>query len=172
VSEPAAALAEPPAAQRLSFEAFFEAEHVRLYRALTLMTANAHEAEELMQDAFLKLLERWDRVDAMDNPTGYLYRAAMNLFRNRRRRLRLDLRLRHPREDERDPFVQVAARDEAARALALLTPRQRAALVLTDMLEFDSNEAGEMLRIKPATVRVLAHQARESIRSRTEREDD
>ena len=47
------------------------------FAALWLVTRNSHEAEEIMQDAFLKLWERWDRVNQMDDPTGYLYRTAM-----------------------------------------------------------------------------------------------
>src|ERR1044071_9292533 len=50
------------------------------------------QAEELMQDAFLGLWQRWDRVGAMDDPVGYLYRTAMNLFRKRSRRAMLALR--------------------------------------------------------------------------------
>jgi DNA-directed RNA polymerase specialized sigma24 family protein len=38
-----------------------------------------------MQDAFLKLWERWDRVDRLDDPTGYLFRVALNGFRMRTR---------------------------------------------------------------------------------------
>jgi RNA polymerase sigma-70 factor, ECF subfamily len=154
--------------ETLGFEGFFEDEHVRLYRALVLMTADAHEAEELMQDAFLRVWERWDRVREMDNPTGYLYRAAMNLFRNRSRRLRLELRRRPGADASPDAFEAVESRDRVARALRGLTPRQRAALVLTDLLGYESAEAGDLLRVKAATVRALVHQARESIR-RTER---
>src|SRR5437867_10784257 len=68
------------------FEDFFEAEHLRLYRALFIVTNNRHEAEELMQEAFLKVWERWDRVRTMGDPRGYLYRTAMNTFRSRYRR--------------------------------------------------------------------------------------
>ena len=64
-----------------SFEGFFEAEKLRLYRALCLITRNRFEAEEITQDAFVRLLERWDRVSAMEDPTGYLYVTAMNTFR-------------------------------------------------------------------------------------------
>ena len=46
----------------LNFEEFFAAEHDRLYRALCLATRNRHEAEEIMQDAFLALWARWDRI--------------------------------------------------------------------------------------------------------------
>lgn len=34
-----------------------------------------------MQDAFLRLRERWDRVAAVDDPSAYLFRTAMNVFR-------------------------------------------------------------------------------------------
>ena len=57
-----------PAGRR--FEKFYEAEHADLYAALWLVTRNRHEAEEIMQDAFLKVWERWDRVSELDDPTG------------------------------------------------------------------------------------------------------
>jgi DNA-directed RNA polymerase specialized sigma24 family protein len=75
-----------------SFEAFFERFHGDLFAALWLITRNRHEAEELAQDAFLRLWERWDRVSAMDDPEGYLYRTAMNAFRSRARRASMALR--------------------------------------------------------------------------------
>ena len=43
-----------------AFEAFFDEERVRLLGALIVMTGNRAEAEELLQDAFLKVWERWD----------------------------------------------------------------------------------------------------------------
>jgi hypothetical protein len=68
------------------FEAFVEAQHTRLFRALYLVTGNRQEAEEIIQDAFVAVWERWDRVPLMDDPTGYLFRTAMNVFRKRSRR--------------------------------------------------------------------------------------
>jgi DNA-directed RNA polymerase specialized sigma24 family protein len=47
------------------------------------VTGNRHEAEEAMQDAFARIWERWDVVQSFANPTGYLYRAAMNVWRIR-----------------------------------------------------------------------------------------
>lgn len=41
------------------FDYFFEEEHERLFKALYFVAGNRHDAEELMQDAFLKLWERW-----------------------------------------------------------------------------------------------------------------
>ena len=68
------------------FEDFFEAESRTLYRRLCLVTGNRHEAEEVMQEAFISVLERWDRVGAMENPTGYLYRTAFHEVHKRSRR--------------------------------------------------------------------------------------
>lgn len=76
--------APPPSA---SFEAFFDAEHEGLFGALYLLAGDRQDAEELMQEAFLRIWERWDRVSRMQRPSGYLYRTALNLFRMRRRRL-------------------------------------------------------------------------------------
>jgi sigma-70-like protein len=54
----------------LSFEELFLDVHDRLYRALYFITGSSTDAEELMQDAFLKLWERWDRLDTIDDPVG------------------------------------------------------------------------------------------------------
>src|SRR3954468_6219910 len=78
--------------EQASFEDFFGAEHARLFGALTLVTGDRFEAEEIMQDAFLRVWERWSRVSVMDEPGGFLFRTAMNVFRNRYRRAALALR--------------------------------------------------------------------------------
>src|SRR5215468_10277114 len=70
------------------FEELFLDQHDRLYRALYFITGNAADAEELMQDAFLKLWERWDAIDRIEDPTAYLFRVALNGFRMRVRRAR------------------------------------------------------------------------------------
>src|SRR6266487_2015772 len=68
-----------PAAPPLSdFESFYLAHRVRLFRALVVVTRDVHVAEEVAQDAFVRVWERWDRVRRMDDPTGYLYRTALN----------------------------------------------------------------------------------------------
>ena len=65
-------------AERASFEEFFEANRRRAFGAFCLITGNRHEAEELVQDAFLKLWERWDRVARVDDPVAYLLTTGMN----------------------------------------------------------------------------------------------
>ena len=109
-----------------------------LFRRLWLVTGN--RAEELMQDAFLRVWERWDRVGGMDDPIGYLYRTAMNLFRKRYRRAMLALRRNGGATPSSDDFSDAEDRHTVRHVLATLPPRQRAALVLTEMLGFTSEE--------------------------------
>ena len=70
-----------------------------------------------------------------------------------------------------DPFEDVISRDEAVRSLAALTPRQRAAVVVTELLGYSSEEAGAILGIRPGTVRTLTSQARAALAEWKERED-
>jgi RNA polymerase sigma-70 factor (ECF subfamily) len=72
---------------------------------------------------------------------------------------------------EHDPFERVIDRDEAVRSLAALTPRQRAAVVVTELLGYSSEEAGTILGIRPGTVRTLTAQARAALQEWKERED-
>ena len=60
----------------VAFEGFFEAERSRLLRALYLLAGNREEAEEVLQESFVAVWERWDKVGAMEDPTGYLHRTA------------------------------------------------------------------------------------------------
>jgi RNA polymerase sigma factor (sigma-70 family) len=154
------------------FEEFFEAQAPTLFRRLYLIAGDRNEAEEIMQDAFIVVLERWDRVRDMDDPEGYLYRVAFNIQRKRRRMatiaLRRVLRITPPADD----FAAVDNRTVIALALAHLTPRQRAALVLTELLGYPSEEAAAIMKVRPSTVRVLAHQGRAAIRRHMKEPDD
>ena len=152
------------------FEEFFRAEHARLLRALYLVTGSADEAHEVAQDGFVRVWERWDRVREMDDPTGYLYRTAMNVHRSALRRARRALgRIARVGSSARDPFADADDRDQVVRALRSLAPRQRAALVLTELLGYGSDEAGSILGVQAVTVRALASQGRAALRSTLER---
>ncbi len=148
----------------LPFEEFFQAEQLRLQRAIYLLTGNRQEAEEVTQDAFLALWERWDRVGAMDDPTGYLYRTAMNRHRSKVRRVTRAAKRIVGAAESGDAFAAADERDAVARALAALTPRQRAAVILTEMLGYGAEDAAVILGVQPPTVRSLASQGRAAMR--------
>jgi RNA polymerase sigma-70 factor, ECF subfamily len=150
----------------LSFEGFYMANERRLFRALFVLTGSRDTAEDLAQQAFCRVWERWGKVEGLDDPVGYLFRTAFNLHPSAARRaVRAARRALDPRAHALPvpapgPAEMAADRDHVARALARLTPRQREAVVLTQLLDCDAAEAGRIMRIRPATVRALVSQAR------------
>ena len=153
-----------PASTISTFEDFYEQESEKLFRRLCLVTGNRQEAEDVMQDAFLRLYERWDRVAGMEDPVGYLYRTAFNVVRRRSRRAALAVRRTLGLAPSTDEFAAADARHVVSQALARLTPRQRAALVLTEIMGYSSEEASRVLGVRAGTVRALASQGRAAMR--------
>ena len=151
---------EPP-----DFTTFFTDEHARLFRALYFVTGNREDAYELMQDAFLKLWERWNDLDRIGDPTGYLFRVALNGFRMRARSTRRAAKRLVTMDTGTDPFGEVELREDVHRMLLEITPRQRAALVLLDLYGYGSEEAARLMGVRSSTVRALATKGRTVLRA-------
>jgi RNA polymerase sigma factor (sigma-70 family) len=144
------------------FDAFFEEHHARLYRALVIVTRDPHEAEEITQEAFVRVWAKWEHVSGLEDPVGYLYRVAMNFWRQRKRRAVRAARylLRFTRPPSEDALQKVDLAHELERLILQLPPRQRAALVVTEYLGYDSTAAAAILGIQPGTVRMLVSNAK------------
>jgi RNA polymerase sigma factor (sigma-70 family) len=154
------------------FESFFRTQRSRLFGSMLLITGSIHDADELVQEAFFKVWERWDRVGSMDDPTGYLFRTALNAQRSAyRRAVRAAKRTLSPQPPV-DPYTAAADRDEVLRALATMTPRQRVAIVLTELHGYGTDEAATAMGIRPGTVRVLVSKGRAALIRRTEPSDE
>jgi DNA-directed RNA polymerase specialized sigma24 family protein len=54
-----------------TFEGFFKERYEPLLRALFLITGDRHEAEDLAQEAFVRVFRRWERLRNTENPGGY-----------------------------------------------------------------------------------------------------
>lgn len=153
------------------FEDFFQAQRDRLFRTLCLITGSRDEAEDLAQEAFVRVLERWDSVREIEDPAGYLHRTAMNAFRSRLRRAATAARRAVGFGPPDDVYRHVDDRVVALDALARLSRRQRAALVLTDLMGYTAEEAGSILGVRGSTVRALHFQARSALRARLRGEE-
>ena len=141
---------EPQLTVGADFGAFFHLHFEKVFRALLLMSGDRNEAEDVAQEAFVKVFERWDRVAAMDDPTGYLYRTALN---ERRSRLRRTLRWRRRSLSLRDhpdaTSASAIARADVFRALGRLTDDQRAVVVLVEYVGMEPVEAAPLLGSRP-----------------------
>lgn len=168
---PSGAVEEVTAVTPVRFEEFFQTEHVRLARALYLLTGSTAEADELTQEAMVRVYERWDRVRQMDSPQGYLFRTALNLHRSRVRGLASKARQIFQATPSPDPAEVVQSRDSLSRALASLPTGQREALVLVEWLGMGQEEAATALGIKPGSVRARLSRAKADLRGKLEDED-
>jgi RNA polymerase sigma-70 factor (ECF subfamily) len=160
-----AVMSEPVVEEHIeAFEDFFHAYHERLHRAMYLATGDRHEAEDLAQEAFVRILERWERVRGLDDPVGYLYRTALNTRRSRLRRLAVAARKAVRPEPAVDQHEAAEDRSAVHRALAALSDGQREAVVLVEWLGMTDVRAGEVLGISAGAVRTRLHRARAALR--------
>lgn len=148
-----------------SFDALYQNEHAALFRSLLLLTGERAEAEDIAHEAFVRVLERWDRVAGMEAPRAYLFKTALNLHRNTlRRKWRRARRGITEREVSEDFSQGSVDRAEVIRILQGLSPEQREAVVLVDLVGMTSAEAGNALAVNADAVRARVHRARITMR--------
>jgi RNA polymerase sigma-70 factor (ECF subfamily) len=148
-----------------AFSAFFLAEYGRLARAMFLLTRDLADAEDLAQEAMIRVLERWDRVSSMTSPQGYLYTVALNVARRRGRLVRR--LVAQPFRGEQFPLSEMDRADlvlDLLASLRQLSREQREALVLTAWVGMSAVEAGSVLGIDPTSVRGRVHRAKTKLR--------
>jgi RNA polymerase sigma-70 factor (sigma-E family) len=155
---------EPSIAQRglygvmNEFDEFVAGNLERLLTTAYLITWDAGEAEDLVQECLFKVARRWPRVRRMAQPHAYARRILVNLAldgaRGRaRRRGELGEVSAVTDGSARDLLVELEARAELLDALARLTPRQRAVLVLRYFNDLTEAETAEALGCSPGTVK-------------------
>jgi RNA polymerase sigma factor (sigma-70 family) len=107
----------------------------------------------------------------MNDPTAYVFRTATNVWRSRGRRAALSLRRVVRMTPPRDELAEAESRADVVAVLSVLTPRQRAAIVLLDLDGLSSEQAAKALGVRPSTVRVQAARAREALKKGLSRVD-
>lgn len=75
------------------FEEWYRREHPRLLTTMVVICGDLDVARDVTAEAFARALERWGRVEIMENPAGWTYTVALNLARRRWRRRAAEERL-------------------------------------------------------------------------------
>jgi RNA polymerase sigma-70 factor (sigma-E family) len=141
-----------------------------LLRIAYLLTQDHGQAEDLLQDAMVKLYRRWRRTGLPTYEFAYARRALLNEYisEQRRRRWReVSLESHRPAVGPA-PQEQVDDRLMMWRALGSLPPRQRAVLVLRAYEGLTDDEIADHLSCATGTVRSLAARAYRQLRNHTE----
>lgn len=160
---------EPADAGAADARAMVEAQWTAVYRLSYRLCGNAHDAEELAQETFLKALEKWHQFQPGTNLRGWLFRIATNAFLTSKRRAKLqplgdamnDLPGTSPPTDRGLEQSELAKNVQAA--ILRLSETQRAVFVLRTNEELPFAEISAVLGITETTVRWHMSQARQGL---------
>lgn len=145
--------------RRAFVEKMYHAEAANLVRLARLFTDDRTGAEDIVQEAFIRLYRSADRIKDQAKSAAYLRSIVLNLVRDTNRRGLLSLRHQDAMRDDREPELpdQVAMRTEAQEevlnALTEISPRQRDCLLLRFYMELTETEIAETLSISPNSVK-------------------
>src|SRR5688572_4436860 len=138
------------------FEAFVRGRWVALLRTAYLLTGDRHLAEDLLQESLAVAARHWDRVCRAGAPEAYvrrvLYTRSVDAWRWRRRQP-LPTDRREAAATGADSSADSDRRVVLAAALARLTPRQRAVLVLRFYEDRTEQQTAELLGCSVNTVK-------------------
>jgi RNA polymerase sigma-70 factor (sigma-E family) len=143
-----------------------------LVRLASLLLHDLADAEEVVQDAFVKAHVAWGRIREPDKALGYLRSIVMNGARSRLRHLQVVSRVDHPRTGLGESAeVAAVAGDEHRRMIALLRSlpdRQRECLALRYYLDLPEAEIAATLGISVGSVKTHTHRGLAALATRLE----
>lgn len=148
-------------------DALYEAHADAAGRFAYFLVGDRLEAEDIVQDAFARVLARWGSLRDPDLFGPYLQRTILNLVRNRAARRKVEhLWIRRQRTAEEEVWQpDVAGREALWRALQRLPHRQRAALVLRFYFDLSENQAAEALGSSARAVNSLVTRGLAALRT-------
>jgi RNA polymerase sigma-70 factor, ECF subfamily len=150
----AVAVAKTQSGDMDAFQVLVERHSIRLFQVAYRMTGNEQDAEDVVQESFLRAYKQLDRFESRAGFATWLHRIAVNcaldLLRKRKRRdeqievvepdaLERDSTLSAPAPD--DQVFQVEVRQKVEAVMEQLTPMERTAFVLR---HFEGKSIGEI----------------------------
>jgi RNA polymerase sigma-70 factor (ECF subfamily) len=144
-----------------SFAWFFTAEYPQVVRLLTVVVSDPAWAEDLAQEAFVRLHQRWSRVAEYESPEAWVRRVALNrAFSWRRREAR-----RREVEGQAPPWATRPSMEAADSLVVLaavrrLAPRDRALVALYHLEDRPMEDVAAVLGLSRNATKVALHRAR------------
>jgi RNA polymerase sigma-70 factor (ECF subfamily) len=148
------------------FRVFYELTARPVWVYINRMTGDGRLADDLLQEAYYRLLRTTTRFESDDHRKNYLYRIATNLVHDHRRRPRADREPLLDPEAEAAPDAaggnesRAARRIDLSRAMARMKPRERSMLWLAYGHGCSHEEIAEVLGLQTSSLKALLHRAR------------
>jgi RNA polymerase sigma-70 factor (ECF subfamily) len=152
---------------RLSFDAFFRAEHQRLAALATALCGDRETGRDVAQEALARTYREWDRVSRLERPGGWTRRVVVNLAHDHGRHLAVRQRRLSElanRIASDGPTDNAFLDAEMWAAVAMLPERQRTAVALFYIGDRSIGDVAEQMGVREGTVKTTLHKARERLR--------
>jgi len=152
------------AATPYDLESAYQDHHSMVYRTAYRVTGNSSDAEDVLQTVFLRLMKRDDASPALEQPEGYLRRAAVNAS--------IDLLRERQRTGQATVETLTASpvctelrelRDALRKAISKLEPRQAEMVALRFFEGYSNKEIAQMFGISQILVAVTLHRAKSKL---------
>lgn len=139
----------------------FEPLRPELYRYCRHLARSPWDAEDLVQETLVRAFATLGTMfSEVASPRGWLFRIASNTWIDRARRARREILVEAAHDEgttDRDPR---AVREAAGTLLVRLSPQERAAVVLKDVLDFSLEDVATMLATSVPAVKAALHRGR------------
>ncbi len=156
------------------FREVFTEHRTRVFRLAVLMTGNAHVAEEVTAEVFVRVLPKW-RAGGVTDVLSYLRRAVVNETRSRHRHRQHEARAFARWGGGSSTSVdtdRLALAQPLLAALARLPPRQRAVVVLRYHDDMSEADVAHTLGMAPGSVKSHASRGLAQLRTLLEQQED
>lgn len=156
----------------------------RLFHLAYRMLSNRHEAEDVVQETFLRVYKNWHRYDEKQKFSTWIYRISTNLCIDRLRKRKpsyyLDAEMNDQDGldgytlipgDERTPeseYLLSETQQIIHQAIESLPAKYKSVIVLRYLQELSLQEIGEVLDMPVTTVKTRVHRGREFLRKKLE----
>lgn len=146
-----------------------------LYGTILRMTKNPHDAQDLVQEAFIKVYERLDQYETTGSFSSWLYRVVINhcMDQFRKKRLKKNEIDEEFIQDDRHPeviFLKQEKSRQLERLIGLLPEDERMIILLRYGHELSYVEISEIVNCPLSTVRNKLHRAKKKMRNIVKRE--
>ena len=163
---------QPSAARRKLFEDLYNQVSREVWSIAYARWLNADVAQDIMQDAFLRLWRQWEQGQTIDNPRAWLVRVAHNLAEDhgksafRRNGTQTPQMMNGVTSRELPPADAVVRDEDQAKirsCLAELPEGDREILTLRYALDYDTNRIAALLSVNSAAVHMRLSRARRKL---------
>jgi RNA polymerase sigma factor (sigma-70 family) len=147
------------------FEQFVAANGRALGAFALMITGNAHDAQDAVQDALIGAYPRWRRIVENGDPLAYVRRSIVNRHISLYRKLRRLVAIGDRQVVIGDPTADLVGRDWALRLIKKLPDRQRIAVVLRVIEDQEFAVVADVLGVSEANARKIVSRGLAALRS-------